>query len=192
MLSTFHYPRACSYPAEPGIGTVGPSWLVMALMRQPSRCPHSNKTLQDLLKHSRCYSIKVSHHGKREYQKSQINLTSQSPLHLHWFIHPCNISNRPRHEERSKIQDDDVPLRLCFPSACQGRVAGENLWLTVTGDAQSLSRSLGGTIEGYQVFFLPFSCWPSMSLVSQSHVCHYFRVEVVVPPKKGRFLVQAS
>lgn len=125
MLSTFHYPRACSYPAEPGIGTVGPSWLVMALMRQPSRCPHSNKTLQDLLKHSRYYSIKVSHHGKREYQKSQINLTSQSPLDLHWFIHPCNISNRPRHEERSKIQDDDVPLKLCFPSACQGRVAGE-------------------------------------------------------------------
>lgn len=86
------------------------------------QCAHSNKTLQDLLEHSRHYSTKVSHHEKREYQKSQTNVTSQSPLYLHWFIHPCNISNRPRHEESRKLHDDDVPLRLCFPSACQAKI----------------------------------------------------------------------
>lgn len=71
------------------------------------------------------------HHKKRENQKPKPNPTSQSPLHLHWFIHPCSISNRPRHEESRKLHDDDDPLRLCFPSACQGRVPGENLWQTV-------------------------------------------------------------
>lgn len=78
-----------------------------------------------LLKRARPSSVELPCHD-RENHEPKPNPTSQSPLHLHWFIHSCSISNRPRHEESRKLHDR-VPLRTCFPSACQRRVPGKNL-----------------------------------------------------------------